>query len=557
MKMKKILYLSITMFLFLVACEPMDDIHEEIDAIDNPVVGEEEYTLTADDYETLELEGDFFETDDQARDLIPSLLSDLYPYWGRGSSVLVSYNLYYDQIANVAEFTNANEYELTSDDYTALGFEAAGFYPGANVESDLIDVLTQEIDSPEEGEVVLAVYDEFLEEPEIGSASLVEYNFQDSFEGWTTVNVSGDQEWTSQPNYIEGNGYDGGAVANEDWIISPEIDLTEETGVNFQISQAINYADDLSLLQILVTNDYTGNVTTTNWDEITLQNAPEGNSNDFILSEEYDFSAYDGETLNIALRYRSTNDDAGRWRVESLALKVLGVTGESVENAVYFRYRGGEWERVENAYYLNASDYDEMGAPGQYNNFDSSVLPENYLPTFLENKFPYAQEEDEMYLIYRYYAGSEAGTQTRGSFYTYMGGVWQQFQSSLQFGFDGEKWVPDNTITYTLATSDYDYVASEYEGYVDPETGDDYSSVVSNLANYGNFNRGGGPSGGPSSWSDDQMFTVLTDLLANVIAPNAEEGQKYVLNVDTYNGGSVIESFSFIKENGEWIVNED
>ena len=102
--MKKLVYLSIAMLFFLMACEPMEDIHEEIDAIDTPVVGEEEYTLTADDYESLELEGDFFETEDQARDLVPDLLAEMYPYWGRGSSVLVNYNLYYDQVANVAEF---------------------------------------------------------------------------------------------------------------------------------------------------------------------------------------------------------------------------------------------------------------------------------------------------------------------------------------------------------------------------------------------------------------------------------------------------------------------
>ena len=74
--MKKLVYLSIAMLFFLMACEPMEDIHEEIDAIDNPVVGEEEYTLTADDYESLELEGDFFETEDQAK-TINEVINDM------------------------------------------------------------------------------------------------------------------------------------------------------------------------------------------------------------------------------------------------------------------------------------------------------------------------------------------------------------------------------------------------------------------------------------------------------------------------------------------------
>ena len=50
---------DISLMLFLGACEPMDDVYEEINS-ENTVEGVAEYTLTSDDYETLELENENF-----------------------------------------------------------------------------------------------------------------------------------------------------------------------------------------------------------------------------------------------------------------------------------------------------------------------------------------------------------------------------------------------------------------------------------------------------------------------------------------------------------------
>ncbi|WAC00829.1 hypothetical protein N7U66_11155 [Lacinutrix neustonica] len=85
------------------------------------------------------------------------------------------------------------------------------------------------------------------------------------------------------------------------------------------------------------------------------------------------------------------------------------------------------------------------GEPGQYNNFSSSVSPNNYLPTFLELNFPYGQEGQELVVIYDYYS-SNSGPQRRGNLYTFVDGMWNAYEStietSLQFGFDNGIWVP-------------------------------------------------------------------------------------------------------------------
>jgi len=549
--MKRIVYLLTIVGIIFVGCNPMEDINNEIDAIDNPVVGNAEYTLTDDDYEDLELGFGSFDSEDQARELLPDFLAGLYPFWGDGSSVVVGYNLYVGNAEGVSDFTGADIYEFTNSDYATTGSDAFGFYPNVNATNEIPAILDAQIASPTEGQIVLAKYDQYTETPEVGLADLVAYNFAGSMEGWTVTEESGaDDVWTSQSGYVQGNGYFGTQIANEEWLVSPSIDLSGESDLKFQITQELDYAGDTSLIKILVSTDYTDDVLTATWDEITLANPATG---DMASSEDYDFSAYDGETINVAFRYESTDSDAARWRIASLKIKTLGATGDTNSKGEYFMYSGGTWVAVEGVYYLSSDDFDAMGEgsgqPGQYDNFSSSVSPNNYLPAFMEITFPYGQEDEEMFIIYDYFSSS-TGAQIRGNLYTVTDGVWTGHESTiettLQFGHDGTEWLPDNTIQYTLTGTDYSYVATNYAEV------EGFEAAAGNLASFGNFNR----TGGGTSWSDEMMFTVLTDLLANVIAPTAEEGQKYVLSYDVYVGSGAVESLSLIKEGGEWILNE-
>ena len=101
--MKKIIYLFVTLGLVLgtTACDPLGDIYDEIDAQENAVVGDATYTLTDDDYDELELGYGSFNSEDDAKAALPAFLADLYPVWGKGSSVLVEYNLYIGTIESI------------------------------------------------------------------------------------------------------------------------------------------------------------------------------------------------------------------------------------------------------------------------------------------------------------------------------------------------------------------------------------------------------------------------------------------------------------------------
>lgn len=90
--MKKILLLITVFTLVFTSCDPLEDINAEIDAAtNNPIVGDVIYTLTAEDYESLDLSKSYFDDNDIAKAMIPAFLTDKYPVWGNKSSAFISY----------------------------------------------------------------------------------------------------------------------------------------------------------------------------------------------------------------------------------------------------------------------------------------------------------------------------------------------------------------------------------------------------------------------------------------------------------------------------------
>jgi hypothetical protein len=545
--MKRIIYCLAILGITLVGCNPMEDIYDGLDTSADPIVGSDSYTLTSDDYDELDLGFGSFNSIEEAKTLLPGFLADKYPFWGQGSSVLVGYQLYIGNAEGVSDLTSSDIYEFTNSDYATAGSDAFGFYPNVNATNAIPAILDAQVTSPTEGQIVLAKYKQYFEDPVVGLANIVDYNFAGSFEGWSIVEESGsDDAWTSQSGYVQGNGFFGGQFANVEWLVSPSIDLTGESNLKFQITHALKYATDTSLLKILVSTDYTGDTGAATWDEITLATPPGVDTLD--PSEDYDFSAYDGQTINVAFKYESTDTDAGRWRISNMAIKTLGATGETNSKGEYFMYSGGSWEAIEGVYYLSSADFDSMGEgsgePGQYNNFSSSISPNNYLPTFLSLNFPYGQEEEELFVIYDYYSSS-TGAQRRGNLYTVTEGEWIGHESTisttLQFGFDNGIWVPDNTIRYTLVDADYAAIVSALAA--------DYPAATASMENYGNMDR---RAGNAAEWTDDMVLEAVNVVL-DIVDSSAEEEQKYVVTIEVYNGSNTTEDFAVIKMGGVWI----
>ena len=543
--MKKILLLIAVFSMVFTSCEPLEDINTEIDADVSVITGDVIYTLTDEDYDILELSFGSFSSEDDAKTALPGFLSDKYPVWGKGSSALISYNLYVGNAEGISDYTGANTYSLALVDYPGALDNATAFYEDEKPTEFLPDILVSGITDAVDGDVVLAKYKQYVGETVNGITEFYTRDFagEGTLLDYEAVSVSGDQVWEGSNYGAKMTGFDSGnRNPNEDWLISSDIDLSSFPNATLETTQIFNYGDP-SGFTVLISTDYTDNILAATWDVIQLTNVPDGTSWDEVLSEAYSLSDYNGETINIAFKYISTDSNAGTYEIVDVSLKAPGVEGVAEPKSEFYTFDGSSWELSESVYYLSDADFDSMGEPGRFNNFSSSISPNDYLPVFLNNKYLFAQEGDALSVIYKYYSSS-SGAQLRGNLYTFTAGTWEGYEStqetSLQLAHDGSTWVPDNTIKYEFVASDYTLIADTFRD------NPDYASAVANLETYGNIST--------FNWDEDQIDAAVNTVLEEHF-PSMDEDQKFAVTIYVYNGSSNNVTINYILTGGVYIRN--
>lgn len=152
--------------------------------------------------------------------------------------------------------------------------------------------------------------------------------FTESLGTFSTYDANGPQEWIWE-FYDDGcakmAGYDNGQIANEDWLISPELDFSNSTGVTMNFRQAANYVNgEWSFLEVLVSTNYSGegDPNTAVWTEVTVSTWPSGDNWDFIDSNGVNLSDYDGEeSVYVAFKYTSSNSVASTWEISQVVIE--------------------------------------------------------------------------------------------------------------------------------------------------------------------------------------------------------------------------------------------
>ena len=100
---------------------------------------------------------------------------------------------------------------------------------------------------------------------------------QASFDKFTAVSVSGTQAWTFDSKYgAKMSGYNGSSTdANEDWFITPALDLTGKNNVTLTFNHAFGPASSVPTTEatkgqytIWVSNDFNGDVATATWTQL-------------------------------------------------------------------------------------------------------------------------------------------------------------------------------------------------------------------------------------------------------------------------------------------------
>lgn len=135
----------------------------------------------------------------------------------------------------------------------------------------------------------------------VASLSALENN------GWTNINVNGGKAFelgTFDGNrYIRVSAYNTDETSMEAWLVSPPIDLDEVSEAQLAFEIMSSY-DNATILSVLVTEEFTGNVLTTNWTPLDAV-IPIGPINQYgkrFVKSEIDISCLKGD-IHFAFRY--------------------------------------------------------------------------------------------------------------------------------------------------------------------------------------------------------------------------------------------------------------
>lgn len=189
----------------------------------------------------------------------------------------------------------------------------------------------------------------------------------------------------------------------------------------------------------------------------------------------------------------------------------------------------GKEASTKDYYSVQPNDYKEMGL--KYGNFSSSAKPEDFIPKLLALKFPYAKEGDSKVVLYVWHANRESSAKSLEL--VLQNGSWAPAarveEKVDQFLHNGEKWLFDPTIVFTMDASDFailhQYVKDNHPNYISSKYPDNEEHWFGGSGYYKNFNLDGGATQGERPEEEG----LSSEELAKVKLERIAEGLKLVL----------------------------
>jgi hypothetical protein len=155
-----------------------------------------------------------------------------------------------------------------------------------------------------------------------GTASTTNFyseTFASSLGSFTKNSVQGAQIWTWSSGYgATMSGYTTVNNANEDWLISPEIDMTSLSSAALTFDHTINkgVVANMKTEQTLWISTDGG----TTWTQLAIPTYPAGNTWTYVNSGEINLDAYAGKKVKIAFKYISTTASSATWEVKNFLI---------------------------------------------------------------------------------------------------------------------------------------------------------------------------------------------------------------------------------------------
>lgn len=151
---------------------------------------------------------------------------------------------------------------------------------------------------------------------------------KECYNAFTTISVTGDEQWTYSANYgATMNGYkDMQTYPNEDWLISPAVNLAGKTSVRLRFFHAFGPKSELPISEdaksqysLWISNDFVDRVENATWTELKGMTYAT-KSWEYIWSEDiYIPQEYLTENCRIAWKYICI-DKCATWEIKNISL---------------------------------------------------------------------------------------------------------------------------------------------------------------------------------------------------------------------------------------------
>lgn len=472
--MKKLLLYMGCAVAMLSACDPNDDYIDTLKSeakaagIDMP----ETLVLEEDDYSIVE-KSNMFASIDEAKSLIPQILTDKYAANASNEGDLLSVFYDYDKGYSDEYANYRNEHEVTADEYTAIGGVVAdlGYFTSDVTSASVANaILSAAYPDAEEGDVQKYISQgaasrsykfEDISIEAVQKFTLGKEDFQVMVDAVLAdddnkhlVNEFGDFELYYGANSKYGN-FEG---RTSKWAEKDEYKDMTEYALEDLIEDRQAEACIIALKAALP--------------DATILDA-EGKKISYLV----DYDTYDGSSKTITLRLECTGEGV------DLAFENKGQLYVNTKHEFYM-FDGTNWNVEDAIYRLSSDDYDAMGEdrgfPGKYDNFDSAMDVNAYLTVFLNNKSDllYAKDGDTKLIAYKYYTSGV--TELRADEYTFTTEMGWQITATVanaddKFVFKAKTgWEVIVITTYEFAEEDYALTGDEkYKnfGYYDDKAG--------------------------------------------------------------------------------------
>ena len=148
--------------------------------------------------------------------------------------------------------------------------------------------------------------------------------FATDFGTYTPYDVLGPQSWVIDYQTAKMSGYENGVCyPNDDWLISSPVAITGVEDAKMSMVYIGRYFDDINEnITIWASNDYFGgsDPTTATWSRLPAVLCEGSNWVDFQMAE-FALTDYVGQTITLAVRYTSTDSEAGTVEIQRIFIE--------------------------------------------------------------------------------------------------------------------------------------------------------------------------------------------------------------------------------------------